>query len=50
MKKVLSIVLCFVLAASLFGCGMSVGKEVNLRDKLASLMATDDAAIRAIKN
>ena len=43
MKKVLSIVLCFVLAASLFGCGMSVGKEVNLRDKLASLMATDDA-------
>ena len=43
MKKVLSIVLCFVLAASLFGCGMSIGKEVNLRDKLASLMATDDA-------
>ena len=43
MKKVLSIVLCFVLAATLFGCGMSVGKEVNLRDKLASLMATDDA-------
>ena len=43
MKKVLSIVLCFALAASLFGCGMSVGKEVNLRDKLSSLMATDDA-------
>ena len=43
MKKVLSIVLCFVLAATLFGCSMSFGKEVNLREKLASLMATDDA-------
>ena len=43
MKKVLSIVLCFVLAASLFGCGMSVGKEVNLRDKLASLVTSDEA-------
>ncbi len=43
MKKVLSIVLCFVLAATLFGCGMSIGKEVNLRDKLTSLMTTDEA-------
>lgn len=43
MKKALSIVLCLLMVASLFGCGMSVGKEVNLRDKLASLMVTDDA-------
>ena len=43
MKKALSIVLCLLMVASLFGCGMSVGKEVNLRDKLESLMVTDDA-------
>ena len=43
MKKVLSITLCLLMAVSFFGCGMSVGKEVNLRDKLASLMVTDDA-------
>ena len=43
MKKALSIVLCLLMVATLFGCGMSVGKEVNLRDKLSSLMATDDA-------
>jgi hypothetical protein len=43
MKKALSIVLCLLMVVSLFGCGMSVGKEVNLRDKLESLMVTDDA-------
>ena len=43
MKKALSILLCLLMAVSFFGCGMSVGKEVNLRDKLASLMVTDDA-------
>ena len=43
MKKVLSIVLCLLMAVSLIGCGMTLGKEVNLRDKLASLMVTDDA-------
>ena len=31
------------MAVSLIGCGMTLGKEVNLRDKLASLMVTDDA-------
>ena len=31
------------MTAALFGCGMSIGKEVNLRDKLDSLMVTDDA-------
>jgi len=31
------------MAVSLFGCGMSIGKEVNLRDKLESLMTSDDA-------
>ena len=43
MKKILSIALCVLMAVSFFGCGMSVGKEVNLRDKLASLMTTDEA-------
>ena len=43
MKKVLSIVLCLLMAVSLIGCGMTLGKEVNLRDKLESLMTSDDA-------
>jgi hypothetical protein len=43
MKKILSIVLCLLMAVALFGCSMSFAKEVNLRDKLASLMVTDDA-------
>ena len=31
------------MAASLFGCQMSFSKEVNLREKLESLMTSDDA-------
>jgi len=31
------------MAVSLIGCGMTLGKEVNLRDKLESLMTSDDA-------
>ena len=42
MKKALCIVLCLVMSLSLFGCGMSFKKEVNLREKLDSLMATDE--------
>ncbi|MBQ9517780.1 MAG: hypothetical protein IJR60_06850 [Eubacterium sp.] len=43
MKKVLSIALCLLMAVSFFGCGMSTGKEVNLRDKISSLMASDNS-------
>jgi hypothetical protein len=43
MKKALSIVLCLLMVVSLFGCSMSFSKEVNLRDKLESLMTSDDA-------
>ncbi len=43
MKKALCIAFCILIAVSLFGCGMNSVKEVNLRDKLSSLMVTDDA-------
>lgn len=44
MKKVLIALLCVLMTASLFGCkNINVSKEVNLRDKLTSLMTTDEA-------
>jgi hypothetical protein len=43
MKKVLSVVLCVVMATSLFGCSMSFSKEINLREKLDALMVSDEA-------
>ncbi len=42
MKKALCLVLCLLMAVSLFGCGQSAAKEINLRDKLASLVTTDE--------
>lgn len=42
MKKILCAVLCLILAVSLFGCGLNAKKEVNLRDKLASVMVNDE--------
>ena len=44
MKKVIGFVLCLAMVASLFGCSVSFRTEVNLRDKLSSLMVTDEAA------
>ena len=44
MKKILSIALCLLLAVSFFGCkSITFSKEINLRDKLSSLLATDEA-------
>ena len=36
--------LCLLMVVSLFGCSMSVSKQVNLREKLSALMVTDEAA------
>ncbi|MBR0412757.1 MAG: hypothetical protein IJI47_04240 [Eubacterium sp.] len=41
MKRTVCILLCLLITVSFFGCGK--GKEINLRDKLASLSATDEA-------
>ena len=42
MKRIICLALCILMAVSLFGCGKSAAKEINLRDKLASLMTTDE--------
>ena len=43
MKKILCAILCFLLAASLFSCGQGSSEGVDLRAKLSSLMASDEA-------
>ena len=42
MKKIVCLALCILMAVSLFGCGKSSAKEIYLRDKLTSLMTTDE--------
>ena len=44
MKKLICALLCLFMATALFGCSKAApAKEINLRDKLTSLAATDES-------